>query len=53
LTLEPLDKWEAVLKVDGIALKNILGVLPYEAKKEAEKAKVVDKESKSFVVKKG
>ncbi|MCX6762456.1 MAG: PD-(D/E)XK nuclease family protein [Candidatus Moranbacteria bacterium] len=52
LILEPLDKWEAVLKVDGIALKNILGVLPYEAKKEAEKAKVVDKESKSFVVKK-
>lgn len=51
--LEPLDKWEDVLKVDGIALKNILGVLPYEARKEVEKAKEVDKESKSFVVKKG
>jgi putative RecB family exonuclease len=51
--LEPLDKWESVLKVDGIALKNILGVLPLGARNEAEKAKVVDKESKSFVVKKG
>jgi len=45
--------WEDVLKVDGIALKNIAGVLPYDAKKEVEKAKVVDKESKNFVVKKG
>ncbi|MDO8529770.1 MAG: PD-(D/E)XK nuclease family protein [bacterium] len=50
--LEPLDKWEDVLKVDGIALKNILGVLPLEAKVEIEKAKVVDKESKGFSVKK-
>ena len=51
--LEPLDKWEDVLKIDGIALKNILGVLPYEARKEVEKAKEIEKESKSFVVKKG
>jgi putative RecB family exonuclease len=50
--LQPLDKWEDVLKVDGIALKNILGVLPFEARKEAEKAKEVDKESKSFAIKK-
>ena len=50
--LEPLDKWEDVLKVDGIALRNILGVLPYSVRKEAEKAKVVDKETKSFIVKK-
>jgi len=50
--LEPLDKWEDVLKVDGIALRNILATLPFTAKKEAEKAKVVDKESKSLVVKK-
>jgi len=50
--LEPLNKWEDVLKVDGIALKNILGVLPFEAKKEVEKAKVVDKETKSLSVKK-
>jgi len=51
--LEPLDKWEEVLKIDGVALKNILGVLPYETRKEAEGAKKVDKESKSFIVKKG
>jgi putative RecB family exonuclease len=50
--LEPLDKWEDVLKVDGIALRNILGVLPYQVRKEAEKAKVIDKESKTFLVKK-
>jgi len=50
--LEPLDKWENVLKIDGIALKNILATLPYSTKKEIEKAKVVDKESKSLVVKK-
>ncbi len=51
--LEPLDRWEDVLKVDGIALKNILFSLPYKAKQEAEKAKVIDKESKSLLVKKG
>jgi hypothetical protein len=51
--LEPLDKWESVLKVDGIALKNILGVLPLDARRIVESAKEVDKESKSFVVKKG
>lgn len=50
--LEPLDKWEDVLKVDGIALRNILGVLPYSVRQEAEKAKLVDKETKSFIVKK-
>lgn len=50
--LEPLDKWEDVLKVDGIALRNILGVLPAQARKETEKAKVVDKETKSLIIKK-
>src|SRR4030043_103641 len=51
--LEPLDKWEDVLKIDGVALRNILGVLPYQVRKEAEKARAIDKESKTFVVKKG
>jgi len=50
--LEPLQHWEDVLKVDGIALKNILGVLPMNARQEVEKAKVVDKETKSLSVKK-
>ncbi len=50
--LEPLKHWEDVLKVDGVALKNILGVLPYSAQKEVEKAKVLDKETRSLSVKK-
>lgn len=50
--LEPLDKWENVLKVDGIALRNILGVLPLEIQEEIEKAKTLDKESSSLIVKK-
>lgn len=50
--LEPLGKWEDILKIDGIALKNVLDVLSFDAKKEIENAKIVDKESKSFSVKK-
>jgi putative RecB family exonuclease len=50
--LEPLDKWEAILKVDGIALRNIMGVLSPAVKKEVEKAKEIDKETKSLIVKK-
>lgn len=49
--LEPLDKWESVLKVDGIALRNILATLPSPAKKEIELAKELDKESVSLSVK--
>jgi hypothetical protein len=51
--LEPLDKWADVLKVDGIALKNILAVLPSEARVALEKAKTVNKESYTLIVKKG
>jgi hypothetical protein len=47
-----LDKWEAVLKIDGIALKNILESLPLQIKREAEKAKIISKESQSLIVKK-
>ena len=50
--LEPLDKWEAVLKVDGIALRNILGVISPAAKKEVDSTKILDKETKSLTVKK-
>ena len=50
--LEPLDKWESVLKVDGIALRNILAVLPFPVRKEIEEAKTLDKESISLSVKK-
>lgn len=50
--LEPLGKWDDIRKVDGIALRNILGVLSLEARQEVEKARVVDKESSSLIVKK-
>lgn len=50
--LEPLGKWEDILKIDGIALKNVLDVLSFDVKKEIENTKIVDKESKSFSVKK-
>lgn len=50
--LEPLNKWEAVLKVDGIALKSIMGVLPSATKDEIEKAKKINKETVALAVKK-
>ena len=49
--LEPLDKWEGILKIDGIALRNILATLPSPVKKEVELAKKLDKESVSLSVK--
>jgi RecB family exonuclease len=50
--LEPLDKWEVVLKVDGVALKSVMGVLPIAVRDEVEKAKKVNKESVVLAVKK-
>jgi RecB family exonuclease len=50
--LEPLGKWNEILKVDGIALRQILETLPLETKKDLEKAKTIDKETKSLLVKK-
>ena len=50
--LEPLDKWEQVLKVDGIALKNIMSVLSPGIRQDVERTRVLDKESKSLTVKK-
>ncbi len=50
--LEPLDKWESVLKVDGIALRTILATLPPSLQESAESAKMLDKESISLSVKK-
>lgn len=50
--LEPLNRWKDILKIDGIALKNILGLLPASARREVEKAKIVDKETESLSVKK-
>ncbi|EKE18664.1 MAG: hypothetical protein ACD_9C00266G0003 [uncultured bacterium] len=50
--LEPLDKWESILKVDGIALKNIMGVLSPGVRQDVERTRVLDKETKSLSVKK-
>ena len=51
--LEPVDKWESVLKVDGVALRNILATLPSALKEEVAKTKEIDKRSTSLSVKKG
>lgn len=50
--LAPLDKWEAVLKIDGVALKNILGVLDSPTRLAIEAAKKISKETESLSVKK-
>lgn len=50
--LEPLDKWEDVIRIDAIALKKIMGILSPSARKDIEQAKVLDKESRSLTVKK-
>ncbi len=50
--LDPLEKWDLVTKVDGLALKNILDSLSEENKREVEKAKIIDKESVGLTVKK-
>lgn len=52
--LEPLDKWQAVLKLDPTALKRTLATFPKDQQKEIDfSTKVVDKESVSLKVKKG
>ena len=50
--LKPLRKWEDALKVDGVALRQILGSLPSEARRKVEKAKEIDRETSSLIVKK-
>ena len=52
--LEPMDKWESVLKLDPTALKKTLTTLPKDTQTEIDSvSKVVDKESVSLKVKKG
>ncbi|MFZ2188162.1 MAG: PD-(D/E)XK nuclease family protein [Candidatus Moraniibacteriota bacterium] len=51
--LEPLGRWQEVLKLDKTALKNVSDLLPAPVKKEIEKAKIEDKKTSSLVVKKG
>ncbi len=44
--LEPLGKWQDVLAVDSIKLKNLIKTLSYSIRKQIEKAKKIDKEYK-------
>jgi len=51
--LEPLGFWEEITKIDGIALRGILEVLPFEVRKSLEEAKTLEKETETIIVKKG
>lgn len=51
--LEPLGKWEMVLKFDKTALKDVAGTLPAQTKKALEDAREEDRKSTSLIVKKG
>ncbi|MEI9966878.1 MAG: hypothetical protein WDN67_04620 [Candidatus Moraniibacteriota bacterium] len=50
--LEPLDKWEDVLKVDGILLRKIVQDLPAPVRKRIEEARTLDKQSTTLSIKK-
>jgi len=50
--LDPLDKWKDILKVNGVALRNVLSTLPFSTRKEVEKARIVDKKTQTLTVKK-
>jgi len=50
--LEPLGKWLNVLKVDETKLKKVLKELPGEVREKIEAARKLDKEYKTFSVKK-
>ena len=49
--LEPLHKWNEIISIDSVKLKNVLSGLSYEDKKEIEKAKELKKEFKSLSLK--
>ncbi len=50
--LEPLDKWQEILKIDAMALKKVSASLSPAARKDVENARVLDKESETLTVKK-
>jgi RecB family exonuclease len=50
--LEPLDKWDDVVKVDGIALRKILQSLPAPVRHRIEELKTLDRQSTTLTVKK-
>ena len=50
--LEPIGKWDDVVKIDGVALRSVLGIQSAEIRKKIESAKFIDRETKSFSIKK-
>ncbi len=50
--LEPLGKWQEILKPDETKLKKILKEVPLSVKEKIESAKKIDKEYKTFSFKK-
>lgn len=52
LVLEPMGRWDAVRKVDGIALRGVLPLLSSADRDRVDHAKSVGKESVSLIVKK-
>lgn len=49
--LEPINKWENIIKIDLIKLKKTIKELPHQIKIEIEKAKKLEKEFKTISVK--
>ena len=50
--LEPLGRWQDVLKVDDVKLKKVTKELPPEKQQKIEETRKLDKEYKSLVLKK-
>ncbi len=50
--LEPLGKWDDILKVDGVSLRSLLETLPPNIKKEIENSKTINKETNGLSIKK-
>lgn len=48
--LEPLGKWEEILKVDDVKLKKIIDTLPYLVQEQIKGAKIIDKEFHTLTV---
>lgn len=50
--LEPIGKWDSVVKINTTMLKSTMKTLPQETRKKIEETQEIDKESKSFSIKK-
>lgn len=50
--LEPEDRWEDVIKVDGVALRKVLGELSPPLRERVEQTKELKRETQSLVTKK-